>query len=310
MHIVVFGAGGMGGYFGGRLAQAGENVTLVARGAHLQAILANGLKVESIMGDFSVQPVVATQDTATVKEVDAVLVCVKNWQIPDAARAILPMLGPNTIVIPLENGVEAPDQLAEVLGKEHVLGGVCRIGSRIASPGVIQHTAIDPWVAFGEMDNSPSTRANALLQAFKHAGVRAEIPADISVAMWDKFVFIAASSGMGAVTRVPFDIFRSIEGTRRLLEQAIKECYAVAIAQGVHLPENTVAKTLAFIDSLPHGTTSSMQRDILERRPSELESQNGTIVRMGQKLNVPTPVNTYIYYSLLPQENLVRGLGG
>ncbi len=310
MHIVIFGAGGMGGYFGGRLTQAGENVTFIARGAHLEALLANGLKVESIAGNFSIKPVVATQDTTKVKDVDAVLVCVKNWQIPAAASAILPMLGPSTIVVPLENGVEAPDQLAEVLGKEHVLGGVCRIGSRIASPGVIQHTAIDPWVAFGEMDNSPSTRANALLQVFKHAGVRTEIPADIHVAMWDKFVFIAAGSGIGAVTRAPFGVFRSITGTRRMLEQAVEECYAVAIAQGVHLPENTIAKTMAFIDSLPYDTTSSMQRDILEGRPSELESQNGTIVRMGQKLNVPTTVNTFIYYSLLPQENLARGRRG
>ncbi len=310
MHIVVFGAGGMGGYFGGRLAQAGEKVTFIARGTHLEAMLANGLKVESIVGDFSVQPITATQDTTMIKDVDAVLLCVKTWQIPAAAKAILPMLGQETFVVPLENGVEAPAQLSEILGKEHVLGGVCRIGSRIASPGVIQHTAIDPWVAFGELDNSPSRRANALLQGFQHAGVRVEIPADISVAMWDKFVFIAAGSGMGAVTREPFDVFRSVEGTRKLLEAAIKECYAVAMAQGVHLPENTVAKTLAFIDALPPGTTSSMQRDILACRPSELESHNGTIMRMGQKLNVPTPLNTFIYYSLLTQENQARGLTG
>jgi 2-dehydropantoate 2-reductase len=308
MHIVVFGAGGVGGYFGGRLAQAGEKVTFIARGEHLQALLNNGLKVESIAGNFSFRPVIATQDTTGVKDVDAVLVCVKTWQVPVAANAILHLLGPYTIVVPLENGVEAPTQLSETLGKEHVLGGLCRINSRIAAPGIIQHTAMDPYVAFGELDNYPSARANNLLQAFQKAKVNAEIPPDISVAMWQKFLFISASSGIGAVTRQPFGIFRSIPGTRQLLLEAIQECYAVAIAQGIRLPENSVADTLAYIDSLSPGVTASMQRDIIECRPSELEAQNGAIVRMGQQLNIPTPVNALIYYSLLPQENLARGV--
>jgi 2-dehydropantoate 2-reductase len=306
MHIVIFGAGGVGGYFGGRLAQAGETVTFIARRDHLQAMLANGLKVESINGDFSIKPVIATQDTTQVKDVDAILVCVKTWQITEAAHAMLSMLGPYSIVIPLENGVEAPSQLAEVLGKEHVLGGLCRIASRIASPGVIQHTSIEPYVAFGELDNYRSARATNLLQVFKHAGVKAEIPADISLAMWQKFLFISAVSGIGAVTRVPFGDFRSIPGTRQLLLDALNECCAVAVAQGLHLPENSAADTLAYIDSLPPGTMASMQRDIIEGCPSELEAQNGAIVRMGQKLKVPTPVHTLIYHSLLPQESLAR----
>jgi 2-dehydropantoate 2-reductase len=310
MHIVIFGAGGVGGYFGGRLARAGEKVTFIARGEHLQAMLTNGLHVESINGDFTIHPVTATDDTTQVDAVDVVLVCVKTWDIPRAAKAIMPMLDPDTFVVPLENGVEAPSQLAEILGREHILGGLCRMASRIASPGYIQHTAIEPSIAFGELDNHPSSRAQKLLQSFKHAGVSAEIPPDINVAVWQKFLFISAVSGIGAVTRVPFGIFRSIEGSRQLLEDALRECYSVALAQGIHLPVDSVANTLAYIDTLPPGTMASMQRDILDGRPSELEAQNGALVHMGRILNIPTPVHTFIYHSLLPQESIARGLKG
>lgn len=307
MHIVIFGAGGVGGYFGGRLAQAGENVTFIARGEHLQAMLVNGLMVESIKGDFSIQPVNATDDTKKVKDIDIIFVCVKTWHLPKVAKTILPMLDPGTFVIPLENGVEAAPQLAEILGREHILGGLCRISSRVASPGVIQHVAIEPYIAFGELDNRPSERTRKLLQVLQQANISAEIPPDINVAVWLKFLFISTVSGIGAITRVPFGSFRSIDGTRQMLLDALKECHAVAIAQGVRLPDESVTDTLAYIDSLPPHTMASMQRDILDGRPSELESQNGAIVRMGRLLNIPTPVHTFIYYSLLPQENLVRG---
>ncbi|OGN88991.1 MAG: 2-dehydropantoate 2-reductase [Chloroflexi bacterium RBG_13_48_10] len=307
MHTVIFGAGSVGGYFGGRLAQAGENITFIARGEHLQALLATGLRVESIKGDFIIQPVKATDDPTTVEDVDAVLVCVKTWHLPRAAKAIISMLGSDTPVVPLENGVEAPSQLAEILGREHVLSGLCRIASRIASPGHIQHTAIEPYIAFGELDNRPSSRALRLLQAFTHAGVMAEIPPDINLAVWQKFLFISAVSGIGAITRVPFGSFRSHEGTRQMLEDALKECYALAIAQGIQLPADSVSNTLAYIDTLPPGTMASMQRDIIEGRPSELEAQNGAIVHLGQMLNISTPVHAFIYHSLLPQEKLARG---
>ncbi len=270
-------------------------------------MLADGLSVESINGDFKIQPVNATDDPTRVGPVDAVLVCVKMWQIPKAARAIMPMLGPDTPVLPLENGVEAPSQLAEILGREHVLGGLCRISSRIASPGHIQHIGLEPYVALGELDNRPSARTKNLLDSFKRAGVSSEIPADIQVAIWDKFLFISAVSGIGAITRVPMGTFRSTPGTRQLLEDALKECYSVAIAHGVHLPADSVAKMLAYIDSLPPGTMASMQRDIMDGRPSELEAQNGALVNLGRMHNIPTPVHSFIYFSLQPQENLVRG---
>jgi 2-dehydropantoate 2-reductase len=309
MHIVIFGTGGVGGYFGGRLAQAGEKVTFIARGEHLKAMQANGLVVESIKGGFTIKPVTATDDTRKVNSVDAILVCVKTWDIPKAAKAILPILGTDTFVVPLENGVEAPSQLAEILGREHILGGLCRISSLIASPGVIHHTAIEPYIAFGELDNRSSTRAQRLLQSFEHAGVFAEIPPDINLAMWQKFLFISAVSGIGAITRVPFGTFRSYEGSRMLLEDALRECYSVAIAQGICLPAESVTNTLTLIDSLPPDTTASMQRDVINGYPSELEAQNGAIVHMGKTLNIPTPVNAFIYHSLLPQEDLARRIG-
>lgn len=306
MHIVIFGAGGIGGYFGGRLAQAGEKVTFIARGEHLQAMQTRGLEVKSIKGDFLIQPVTATSDPSKIHDVDVVLTCVKMWHLPGAAKAITALLDRDTIVIPLENGVEAPIQLSEILGREHILGGLCQIASRIASPGVIEHAGIEPYIAIGELDNRPSERTQAFLQVLQHARISAEVPADISAAMWKKFLFISAVSGIGAVCRVPFGIFRAVDGTRRLLIEALNECYAIAVAQGIRLPAESVNDTLAFIDSLPPGTMASMQRDIISSHPSELEAQNGAIVRMGQKLNIPTPVHSFIYYSLLPQENLAR----
>jgi 2-dehydropantoate 2-reductase len=306
MHLVIFGAGGVGGYFGGRLAQAGERVTFLARGEHLQAMLAKGLRVDSIKGDFSIDPVTATDDPSAVRDVDAVLFCVKTWQIPNAAKAIIPIIDSHTLVLPLENGVEASSQLAEILGREHIMGGLCRLVSRIASPGHIQHSGIEPYIAFGELDNRISPRAQELLQVFQHAGLSAVISENISVAIWLKFLFISAVSGIGAITRTPFGGFRSLEGTRQMLIDTLQECYSVALAQGVKLPADSPANTLAYIDSLPPEITASMQRDIIEGRPSELESQNGAIVRMGQLYHVPTPVNSFIYYSLLPQETLAR----
>jgi 2-dehydropantoate 2-reductase len=307
VHIVVFGSGGVGGYFGGRLAQAGEPVTFISRGEHLQAIRSAGLKVDSIKGNFTLQPVMATDDPASIKDVAVILLCVKTWQVTRAAKAIIPILSSDTMIVPLENGVETPSQLAEILGREHVLGGMCRIASHIASPGYIRHTGIDPYIAFGELDNRPSSRAQALLQTFIHAGISAEIPADIMLAMWQKFLFISTVSGIGALTRVPIGAFRSQSKSRQMLESALQDCCSVAIAQGIQMPEDSVANTLAYIDALPYDTIPSMQRDIMEGRPSELEAQVGTIVRMGQTYNISTPVHSMIYHSLLPQESVARG---
>ncbi len=308
MRIAIFGAGAVGGYFGGRLAQAGEDVVFIARGDHLAAMKADGLRVESVAGDFVVDPVQATDDPSEVGLVDVILVTVKAWQILDAAYEMGRMVGSDTFVVPLENGVEAPSQLAEVLGEEHVLGGLCRIISALVEPGHVRHAGISPTITFGELDSQRSERAERLRDVFQRAeGVTPEIPLDIRVAMWEKFLFIAALSGVGAVTRAPLGVLRSLPETRRLLEKAMEEILAVARARGVALQREVIAETMAFIDDLPPGGTASMQRDVMAGRPSELASQNGAVVRLGRELGVETPLHAFITHSLLPQERRARG---
>ena len=308
MRIAVFGTGGVGGYFGGRLAQAGEEVIFIARGQHLEALQTHGLKVDSTKGDFIIQPVQATAAPSEVGVVDVVLVAVKAWQVPEAAQAIEPLVGPETMVVPLQNGVEAPAQLAAVLGAGLVIGGVCGIISFVAGPGHIRHAGADPFIRFGERDNRPSDRVERLHQAFaKTTGLTAEIPADIHVAMWRKFLLIVSWSGVGAITRAPVGIFRSLPQTRHLLQQAMQEVYNVAHARNIMLPDDVVEQTIAFMDSLPPSATASMQRDIIAGRPSELEAQNGAVVRLGQEVGVETPVNAFIYHMLLPLELKARG---
>jgi 2-dehydropantoate 2-reductase len=308
MRITVFGAGAVGGYFGGRLAQAGQDVVFIARGDHLRAMQTRGLRVDSIEGNFVIDPVHGTDDPTEIGVADAILVGVKAWQVPEAAEAMRPMVGPETFVLPLENGVEAPSQLAEVLGKQHVLGGLCRIISARVEPGHIRHAGIAPTVTFGELDGRRSERVERLREAFEEAeGVTPYIPSDIRVAMWEKFLFIAALSGVGAVTRAPIGVLRSLPETRRMLEEAMAEILAVAQALGIALPQGTPTQTMAFIDGLPASGTASMQRDAMAGRPSELESQNGAVVRLGHEAGVDTPVHSFIYRSLLPQEMRARG---
>jgi 2-dehydropantoate 2-reductase len=305
MRIAVMGVGGVGGYFGGRLALAGEQVALIARGDHLRAIQQHGLRVESVAGDFTAHPALATDDPTTVGPVDIVLVAVKTWQVDAAAALIGPLLGPGTGVVPLLNGVEAPAQLAAALGPAHVLGGLCRISAQIAGPGLIRHTAIVPSVVFGELDDRPSQRAEALRAAFTRAGVDVTIADDVRRALWEKFLLIT-TWGIGAVTRSPVGVWRSLPETRAMAEAAMHEVVAVAQAHGVALTEEVVGQMLGFFDKLPAQGASSMQRDIMEGRPSELEAQNGAVVRLGRAAGVPVPTHTLIYASLLPQEQQAR----
>ncbi len=311
MRIAIYGSGSVGGYFGGKLAQAGEEVIFIARGAHLEAIRRDGLKVESIRGDFVVSPAQATDDPAAVGAVDVVIVGVKTWDVPRAAEAMRPLVGPETLVVPLQNGVDAPGQLAAALDQPgqppHVTGGLCRIACLVPAPGVIRHAGIDPYIAFNRLDRQPDARVERLRDAFARAGVNVEVPADISAGLWAKFAFIASIAGVGAVTRAPAGEFRSIPETRAMLEAAIGEVEALARARGVALPADIAARVLAQIDGVPPATTASMQRDIMEGRPSELESQNGAVVRLAGESGVPVPTHAMIYASLLPQERAARG---
>ena len=306
MRVAVFGTGGVGGYFGGRLAASGQNVTFIARGRHLEAIRRDGLQVSSINGDFVVRPTLATDDASAVGVVDMVLVCVKAWQVPEITDAIQPMLGAETVVVPLQNGVEAASQLGEALGQDHVVGGLCKIISAVVAPGRIQHSGIEPVVAIGEIDGSGSTRIERLGEVFRHAQITVELPLDIRVSIWEKFLLIAPWGGMGALTRVPVGILRAVPETRAMLERAMSEVASVASANGVDLSADVVSRTIAFIDGLPPNGTASMQRDVVAGLPSELDSQNGAVVRLGQRAGVDTPVNAFIYHSLRPLELTAR----
>ncbi len=311
MRVAVFGTGGVGGYFGGRLAQAGEEVVFIARGQHLAAIREQGLQVSSVAGDFIVQPAAATDTPASVGPVDLILVGVKAWQVNNAAEAMRALVNPETMVLPLQNGIEAPQRLAETLGQQHVLGGLCRILAFVAAPGHICHAGVEPYVAFGELDDRPSERTRRLQEALGRArGIRVEIPANIQVAMWSKFLFIASLSGIGAVTRAPIGEIRSYPETREMLIQAMEEIRAVAARRGIPLPGDIVATTLGLVDSVPAEGTTSMQRDIIEGRPSELDAQSGAVVRLGRQLGVEVPVHSFIFRALLPLERRARRVAG
>lgn len=309
MRFAVVGSGGVGGYFGGRLAEAGHDVTFLARGAHLSAIRERGLRVESTEGDFVVAHAKATDDAATVEPVDIVLLAVKTWQVKDAAVQLLPMLRDDSAVLTLQNGVEAADEVATACGAGRVIPGVCRLMSYVAEPGLIRHAGVTPRVEFGEVHGQKSKRVEALHAALGGCkGVAATISADIQTALWDKFLFIAPFSAVGAVTRSPAGVWRKVPETRALLIAAMGEVVALARNRGVVLPEGAIEKTLGFTDRLPEDATASMQRDLLDGKPSELEAQTGAIVRLAAEAGVPVPANAFLYAALLPSERRVRGL--
>jgi 2-dehydropantoate 2-reductase len=307
MRIAIFGTGGVGGYFGARLALAGEEVTFLARGAHLRAMQQDGLVVETPAGELHVEPARATDDPAAVGEVDVVLVAVKTWQVPAVAAALAPMLGPETFVVPLQNGVEAAAELAAVIGAERVLGGLCGTVSRVLAPGRIASLGEVNLVRFAELDGRASERALRLRQAFERARVQVEVPADIRVALWEKFLFVVPFGGLGAITRAPIGVTRGLAETRALLTQGMGEIFAVGRAHGVALRDDSVEAALGWADRLAAGATASLQRDVAEGRPSELEAWNGAVVRLGREKGVATPFHTFVYHALLPLERRARG---
>lgn len=307
MRIAVFGSGAVGGYFGARLLQAGEEVYLIARGEHLRAIKEKGLQVTGASGEFSVFPRLATDQPTEIGKVDLVLVGVKAWQVAEAAQAMHPLVGENTTVLPLQNGVEAPYQLAYVLGEKVVLGGLCQISSYLAAPGVIHHVGIDPTIIFGELNRRKTPRLEKIQAIFLRAGIRAQVSEDIQVALWDKFLFIAAFGAVGAVSRVSSGEIWQVPPTRQLLSEVMREIWMVARAAGVLLPAEAIARRLEFIEKLPPKTMASMARDLIEGRPSELEQLIGAVVRLGELHEVATPLCHALYAALLPQEWIARG---
>lgn len=309
MKIAIFGSGGVGGYFGGRLALTGQDVTFIARGAHLAAIKESGLRVDSIGRDFVVHPAKVTDSPQSIGRVDLIILATKAWQLDSAIEQIKPLVGQGTMILPLLNGMEHMDTLLSAFDREHVLGGLCRISAFVAEPGHIRHVGVQPSVAFGELDNSKSARVNLLKEMFSALnGITVDTPADINTAMWEKFIFISGTSGVGAYTGQTIGEFRANPDTRAMLFNAMNETAAVACARGVVLLENFVSDTMKRIDTIQPDVIASMQKDMMEGRPSELNEQTGAIIRMGRALGVQTTTHEAIYAKLLPLENKARGL--
>ena len=295
MRVAIMGTGGVGGYFGARLARGGCEVAFVARGAHLAAIRQNGLKVESPLGDMRLEDARATDDPAAIGPVDLVLFGVKLWDTETAARATAPLVGPRTAVISLQNGVRKDEILRAVLGERAVMGGACYIAAQIAAPGVIRHSGTMARIVFGEYDGERSPRAEAILDACRRAGIDAELSADIRRAIWEKFVFLASMSGVTSTMRMPIGPIRSNPQTRAFFHDALREAAAVARAEGVQLPADYADDRLAFGDNLPATMTSSMHNDLERGNRLEVEGLSGDVVARGKAAGIPTPVHRAIY---------------
>lgn len=306
MNIVIYGTGGVGGYFGARLAQAGNTVTFIARGKHLEAIQKNGLQLKSPKGDYLVFPANATANIADVTDIDLILVCIKTWQLEAAAKEINRVLNEKTMVISLLNGVNNAEVLGTVIDKKHVLGGLCKVVSKIEDFGVINHLSFEPIIVFGELDNVKTERAILLEKVFLNAGITTKLAENIQTEIWSKFLFISTISAIGALTRATVGELMASPQLRKMMRQTADEIVAVAKAKGVYLSETMVEQQFKMIASQPFNTTSSLQRDMMEGKPSELEAQTGTVVKMGLELGIPTPVNSFMYDCLLPQEKKAR----
>ena len=307
MKFAIFGAGGLGAFYGARLAAAGHDVGFVARGAQLEALRTNGLKVHSPLGDLHLARPAATSDPAGLGVADAVIVGVKTWQVPEAARAMRPLVGPQTTVVPFLNGVEAPDQLAASLGEKHVLGGLSKVFCMLEAPGVVRHVNAGAYVEFGELAGGESKRAVELQAAFAQAGVEAKVSADIRTELWKKLVTVTSWAGLGALARSPMGVLRTQPETRKLIDRAMDEGIAVGLCRGHALFEQFKTDLWRFYDSVPEGATASMQRDLMASKPSELDAWNGAMVRFGAECGVDTPVHDFTYHTLLPMERRARG---
>jgi 2-dehydropantoate 2-reductase len=305
MRIVVMGTGGVGGYFGARLAAAGEDVRFVARGAHLEAMRRDGLKIESKLGDLTLKPVKASHDPKDLGPADLVMIAVKLWGTQDAIEAVRPLVGPKTSVVSFQNGVGAIDALTKVFGAAPVLGGVAHIAAVIGAPGVIKHTGTMAKLTIGEprlqsMGGGTSPRVQAFYDAAKKAGIDIVASEDIEKAIWDKFVFLASFSGVTALTRQAKGPIMADPDMRRLFADAIAEACAVARAKGIKLAPDHEAKALGWADGLPAEMKASMLHDLEAGNRLEVEFLSGAVARLGAAAGVPTPVHRAIYAALKP----------
>jgi 2-dehydropantoate 2-reductase len=297
--LAVYGAGGVGGYFGGRLALAGVDVHLIARGAHLEALRAHGLKVTSTGGDFHVE-LPATDDPSDVGPCDYVLFAVKSFDNDEAAPRLRPLLGEETAVVSFQNGVDNEEKLESAVGRGHVVGGAAYIFSRITEPGVVAHTGGPARIVFGEMDGTRSKRAQLFLDACLEGGIDAELSNDIRSVLWDKFAFICAQAGMTAAVRLPIGAVRSVDASWDAFKRVVAEVCAVAAAEGIELPGDTIHRHARFAQDLEPTGYSPLYDDLTRGRRMELEALHGTVVRRARRHGIPVPVSEAIYAILKP----------
>ncbi len=305
MKVAIIGTGGVGGYFGGKLAKAGNDVTFLARGAHLEALRKNGLIVKSSAGNFSVSPVKVTDKIVEMGEHDWIILGVKAWQVKELAPQLKKIMAPQTSILPLQNGIMTVDELSGFIDPSQIVGGLCRIFSRIESPGVILHEGVKPTILCGELDNNLTERITRLCEVMEQGGIHCRISEDIQAELWKKFINICAS-GLLAITRSTYGEIRELKETRDLMIELFEEIYRLSQKMGINIDHDFVVKTVAFVDSFPPDATSSLTRDVWEGKPSEIEYQNGTVVRLGEKYGVKTPVNRFIYNCILPMERRAR----
>lgn len=305
MKIAIIGTGGVGGYFGGKLAQAGNEVTFIARGEHLKSIRENGLKVKSIKGDFSIVPARVTDNIGEIESPDLIILGIKAWQVKEVAQELKIIIKENTTVLPLQNGVLASEELNTVINNQHVIGGLCRIFSKIEAPGVINHFGIEPEIVFGELDNTLTPRVKRILATLESSDIKASISQDIQTELWKKLMIIGCG-GLLALTRSTYGGVRENKETREMMHSLLTEIYQVSEKAGAKIETTFVEKTMKYIDTYPYDATTSLARDIWAGKPSEIEYQNGTIAILGEKYGIETPVNKFIYNCLLPMERRAR----
>lgn len=297
--VLVVGAGGVGGYFGGRLATAGHEVAMVARGPHLAALQEHGLRVQSVKGDFAVELPVG-DDPAAFGSCDVVLLCVKAFDTPSAVAALAPALGPDTAVVSLQNGIDNEDEIATVLGEDHVVGGAAFIFSTIVGPGVIAHTGGPARIVFGEMDNRRSERVERLLSACLDAEIDAAIAPDIAAVLWTKFAFICATAGMTASVRLPLGDIRESPPAWAMFQQIVAEVVELARLEGVALRGEVVDQQVTFAAALPPGSFSSLHHDLTSGRRMELDALHGSVVRRADRLGLAVPACSAVHAILGP----------
>ncbi|MGH7333419.1 MAG: ketopantoate reductase family protein [Candidatus Rokuibacteriota bacterium] len=302
MRIVVMGSGGTGGFFGAKLARAGEDVTFVARGTHLDNIRAQGLRVRSAVEGEWVVKALAVERLDGQPPADLVLFCVKSFDTETAAAAIKPVIGPHTGVLSIQNGVDNEDKLISILGAGHVLGGMAQVFATIESPGVIRHVQRGR-IVFGEMDGRETERVRAFLAACQRAGIPAEISPHVVRTLWEKYVFLTAHAGMTALTRCPVGPLRRLAPTRLMYRRLLEEMVALAQAAGIALGEDVVDQSLKLLDGMAEAFGSSLSYDLSQGKRLELEALHGHAVRLGERYGVPTPTLFAVYAALSPYVN-------